>query len=168
LSETEENPEAEKLKLNWKMVMLVAIPMAIVLIAFVSLVVYATSVKVQIWGMTHVYDEGGWWIFGEPEFSVTIKLAIGNPSAFTVTVRDMAARLTINGIDMGSSGFQDEWYMIPRFDWRVFTMTFSVSGDEADTLESTLAYSVHVSLRGEASCMFYKTLFETTHRKSYS
>jgi len=168
LSETEESPQPARLKRVWKIVLLVAIPIAIVLIAFVALVVYATSVKVQIWGMTHVYDEGGWWIFGEPEFSVTIKLAIGNPSAFTVTIRDMAARLTINGIDMGSSGFQDEWYMIPRFDWRVFTMTFSIWGDEADTLESTLAYSMHVSLRGEASCMFYKTPFETTYQKSYS
>jgi hypothetical protein len=58
--------------------------------------------------------------------------------------------------------------MIQAFDWRVFTMTFSVSGDDADALESADTYNVYVSLRGEASCMFYKTLFETTHRKNYS
>ena len=38
----------------------------------------------------------------------------------------------------------------------------------ADLLESAESYNVYVSLTGEASCMFYKTLFETTHQKTCS
>jgi hypothetical protein len=81
LSETEGNPQAEKLKRMWKIVVLVAILVTNVLIAFVALMVYATSVKVQTWGMTKKYEEGFWLViqWRSPKFSATIKLAIGNP-----------------------------------------------------------------------------------------
>ena len=170
MSETEEKPQVEKLKRMWKRILVVVILVTILLITFVALVVYATSVKVQTEGFTKEYEEGFEFIlqWTPSKFSATITLAIGNPSAFTVTVRDMTVRLLINGVDMGSLGFQEEWYMIPAFGWRAWTATFSVTGDDADTLESADTYDVYVSLRGEASCMFYKTFFETTHRKSFS
>ncbi len=161
--------QVEKLKRMWKMTFLVAILVTIVLIAFTALVVYATNVKVQTWGFTKEYEEGFEFIiqWTPSKFSVTLELAIGNPSAFTVTVRDMIVRLTINGINVGSLGSQEEWCMIPAFDWRMFTITFSVTGDDADALQSASTHNIYVSLRGEASCMFYKTLFETTYQKSY-
>jgi len=167
LGETVEKAQVEKPKRKmWKILVVVAVLVTIILIVFISLVVYATSVKVQTWGMTKEYEEG--FLFLTPSrFSVTITLAIGNPSAFTVTVRDMKVRLVVNGIDMGSKFFAEEWYMIPAFGWRVWTATFIVTGDDADTLESADTYNVYVTLRGEASCMFYGTLFETTYQKTY-
>ena len=162
--------QVEKLKRMWKTIFVVVILVTIILVAFVALVVYATSVKVQTWEFNKKYEEGFEFIiqWTPSKFSATIELAIGNPSAFTLTVRDMTVRLTVNGVDMGSQGFQEQWYMIPAFDWRVFTATFTVTGDDADSLQSASTYNVYVSIRGEASCIFYKTLFETTYQKSYS
>lgn len=162
--------EVEKPKRKiWKIILAVAVLVTIILVAFVSLVVYATSVYVQTWGMTKEYEEGFSFIleWTPPKFSVTIELAIGNPSVFTVTVRDMTVRVVVNGIQMGSLGFQEEWYMIPAFDCRVWTATYTVTGDDADSLESADTYNVYVTLRGEASCVFYITLFETTYQKTY-
>jgi len=80
----------------------------------------------------------------------------------------MTVRLTLNGIDMGSLGFQEEWYKIPPFDWRTWTATYTVTGDDADSLESADTYDVYVNLRGEATCMFYGTLIDTAHQKTYT
>jgi len=171
LSETVEKVPVEKPKRKmWKILLVVAVLLTIILVTFVVLVVYSTNVRVQTWGMTKQYEEGFWFIlqWTPNKFTATIELAIGNPSAFTVTIRDLSVRLTLNGIDMGSLNFQEEWYKISAFDWRVWTASFSVTGDDADSLESTNTYNVNVNLRGEAICLFYRTLFDTTHQKTYT
>ncbi len=164
-----ESSQVVKLKRMWKKILAVIILVIIILITIVALVVYSTSVRVQTWGFSKEYEEGFEFIiqWTPSKFSATIELAIGNPSAFAVTVRDLAVRVVINGVDMGSLGFQEEWYIIPAFDWHVFTVTSSVTGEDADALESASTRNIYVSLRGEASCMFHKTLFETTYQKSY-
>jgi len=170
LSETVEGVPVEKPKRKmWKIILVVAILVTIIFVVFVTSVVYSTSIKVETWGMTKEYEEGFWFIlqWTEPKFTAEIKLAIGNPSAFAVTVRDLKANLVLNGIDMGSLYFPEEWYKIPAFGWRVWIAPFSVTADYADSLESADTYNVYVILRGEASCLFYRTLFETTHQKTY-
>jgi len=164
MSETLEKPKRK----IWKIILVVAILITIILIAFVALAVYATSVKVQTWGMTRKYEKGFWFIlqWTPSKFSATIELAVGNPSAFDVIVRDLSARLVLNGIDMGSAFSPEKWHIIPAFGWRVWWVTFHIIGDNADSLESADTYNVYVILRGEASCMFYTTLFETTHQKN--
>ena len=79
----------------------------------------------------------------------------------------MSARLTVNGVDMESKESPEEWYVIPAFGWRQWTETFYSWGDSADFLQSSETHQVLVDLRGNASCMFYETLFEDTFEKNY-
>ncbi len=101
-------------------------------------------------------------------YSVTVTISVGNPSAFPVTVRDMSARLTVNGVNMvGAKESPEEWYVIPAFGWRQWTETFYAFGDYADLLNSSETRQVLVDLRGYPSCMFYETLFQNTFEIIY-
>lgn len=154
----------------WKIFLVVAIHVTIILVAFFALVIYSTNIKVKTWNITKEYQEGFWsnLTWTEPKFTVKIILAIGNPSAFTVRVVDLQARLILNGTDMGRYVFPEHYWNIPPFDWFVWThATFRVTGDDADYLESVEIYNVSISLRGHATCMFYTTRFETTYQKAY-
>ena len=136
----------------------------IAVVAFFSLVVYAASVKVEL--LDAYFDYPG--NYSHNRYSVTVTISVGNPNAFPVTVRDMRARLTVNGVDMlGAQERPEEWYVIPAFGWRQWTETFYAFGDYADFLYSSETRQVLVDLRGNASCMFYETFFQVTYEKNY-
>ena len=147
-----------------------SILLIIVLVIFFSLVVYATSIKVELdfkfeYRENHVVEDS--WSY-PARYSVIVTVSIRNPSAFPVTVRDMSARLTINGIDLfGPTVSPEEWYVIPAFGWQQWTETFYAFEDYADLLNSSETRQVMVDLRGKPSCMFYETLFEDTFNKNY-
>ena len=136
----------------------------IAVVAFFSLAVYATSVKVELLDAHFEYREK----FVPYRYSVTVTISVGNPSAFPVTVREMSARLTVNGVNMvGAKESPEEGYVIPAFGWRQWTETFYAFGDYADFLHSSETRQVLVDLRGNASCMGYETFFEDTFEKNY-
>ena len=136
----------------------------ITVVALFSLVAYSTSVKVELLDAYFDYRK----IHSENRYSVTVTISVGNPNAFPVTVRDIRARLTVNGVGMmGARERPEERYVIPACGWRQWTETFYSFGDYADFLYSSETRQVLVDLRGNVSCMFYETLFQVTSEKNY-
>lgn len=163
MNETSEKvPRLKFMRKKWKIFLIVAILVTAVLVVFISLVMRSTNIIIETWSIRRNYDKG-WW---ESEYTVKLDVAIRHLSVFSVTVRELKVRLVVNGIDMGSSSFPEEWYIIPAFGWREYPVTFNVTGDDADSLGSADTYDVYAILRGKASCMFYTTLFETTSRRT--
>jgi hypothetical protein len=145
-----------------KLVLVGSIIAIIALVAFFSLAIYATSVKVELLDAYSEYPGN----YSHNRYSATVTISVGNPSSFPVTVRDMGSRLTVNGVDMlGVQEIQEEWYVIPAFGWRQWTETFYAFGEYADFLHSSETQQVLVDLRGYASCMFYETFFQLTSEK---
>ncbi len=134
----------------------------ITLVTFFSLVLYDTSVKVELWDVYFEYRAS------EPNhrYSVTVTISVGNPNFFPVTIRNMSASLTANGVYMLGSKPPEELYVIPAFGWRQWTQTFYSFGDYADFLLSSEPHKVVLDLKGRAFCSFYETLFQVTIEKN--
>jgi hypothetical protein len=136
----------------------------ITVVALFFSVVYSTSVKVELLDAYFNYRR----IHSENQYLVIVTISVGNPNAFPVTVRDIRAILTVNGVGMvGARERPEERYVIPAFGWRQWTETFYAFGDYAEFLYSSETRQVLVDLRGNASCMFYETIFHVTSEKNY-
>jgi hypothetical protein len=111
-----------------------------------------------------VYLESSWFglSYTPSEFKATVTIAVGNKGAFDVTIWNPKVKLIINGIDMGTLRFEEDWYIIPAFGWSKWKGTFSVTGSDADALQRANTRTVNLILRGEASRSFYRTNFETS------
>ena len=155
-----------------KIILGIALIALLILVTFSVLLFHSvSSIAVESWGMETEYQESESSWFGlvttPSKFTVRITIAIGNKGAFTVTIWDPTVKLVINGIYMGTLNFQEDWYIIPAFGWKQWVGTFTVTEANADSLHFATNLrppnlNAHLRLRGEASCILYRTIFETS------
>ena len=139
----------------------------IVAVILVALVVYsASSLTIETWWMETKYEEGSRMI--PSKFTAIIIIGVGNKGVLPVMMRNAKVKLVVNGIGMGSLDLNEEWCNISAFGWQRFEATFSVIGDDADSLGLAKSYNLYLFLTGEASCIFYTATFETASQTIWS
>jgi len=163
MTEKTNSKESHKPKF-WKIILIAVIFIIIIIGVFVGLVIYSTSLKVEVWWMDKTYKSG--WFLSPSVFTAKVKVAIGNPSVFSTVLEDARVKIYINNVYMGTFSFE-EWEIISSQSWSVWTITASIQGEDADLLEQAQTYTVRVILKGKASCFFYSRLIEIWHERVF-
>lgn len=142
-----------------KMLFEASLLVMIVPVTLVLLVIYsASSLAIETWWMETKYEEGS--RVTPSKFTAQIVIGVGNKGVLPVMMRNAKVKLIVNGIGMGSLDLEQE-YNISASGWQRFEATFSVIGDDADSLGLASSYNLYLVLTGEASCIFYTAPFET-------
>jgi hypothetical protein len=97
---------------------------------------------------------------------LTAKLTIKvlSTGVFPVKLHDLKTTFIVNEVTLSPLPLNEEEYKIPARKNLQLTLTWSVTGYAAETLRSTNEYTIYLMLRGEASCLLYKTLFTCVRR----
>ena len=135
--------------------------------SFFSLVVCSTDLKVEFWDACFEYRKLTSTSYGNEtrRYSVTVTISVNNPSVFPVTIQDMSAGLTTNGVYMLGSKPPEEGFILPASGYKEWTQTFYSFGDYADFLNSSETHKVLLSIRGRATCVFHETFFQSSFEK---
>lgn len=152
-----------------KTILVLLVVSLVIVSSFVLLVIYnAGNLKLTVAGIETSYSQG--ILF--PTLTIRLTVSIANNGLFSVTLYHGKIQLRINGINVGSLPLEEDWYILQptspvpfEMTARQFSLTYVISGIDAESLHSTNSYQIMITLRGESECMFYRTLIETSHQE---
>jgi len=151
---------------NTKLVIIAVALVIIVSVAVALMMFSSSSLNIDVTDLHTSYSSG--ISFSTMTLRLTIK--VFNKGVFPVTLYNGKVHLVINQLDLGSQPLAEDWYIISpelasniaigQAVGRTFTVTYTVSGNSAERLHATNAYSIRAVLRGEAACYLYHMFFE--------
>jgi hypothetical protein len=100
-------------------------------------------------------------------FSVTVSISVQNSNIFPVTIQDMSASLTTNGIYMLGSKPPEEQFVLPALGSKEWTQTYYSFGDYADYLNLSETHKVLLGVKGKACSIFNETFFQSSYELIY-
>ncbi len=98
--------------------------------------------------------------------TANVILDVLNNGVFPVKLSEVKTTLILNEVKLDPLSLTKEKYVIPARKNQQLTLTWSKTGDVAKTLHSTNEYTLNLGIRGEASCLLYKTPFVSVSRHS--